>query len=684
MRRLRPALILSIADFAAAAPLPLRGDEAGQKTPDAAQSPAEPAEAESPAADETVVITAKPTEVEQGEDSRFIALPPRDLIRMPLVESPGLNTATSIISREEINWLNANTVVDALKYVPGAWTETRGRKVKNFFSLRGQRYPYPEYLIDGAWFREFHETNFFMSAANIERIEVIRSSASLLASPGGMVGVTDLVSRTYPTAETNVDVEYGSDSTYRTQVSHGDTRGKVSYALSAGYHQTDGPHNMNAAEDMGNLYGRIAAQVTPDLELSLVSFFMEGARELKLAEPPASNTLQTRKDSFDPMRYYLAVAKARYQPSDEAATELVLNYGKRRFHGHRIGADDWLEEDYEYGLKAVQSLALTEDNTLRFGAMANHWISPTGKRFYVGRRGELDTYAGFLVDEHDFGCLTLNGGYRWSRTYVTDFGGFNVEGVPGALKSVQVHDEWEDPLQTVTLGGGYRLTDNLSLHANVAVGEIAARPGMLDANLEKPGDETRYKYDLGLRRTFEGFGEVALTGFYVDQRDAPVTTRAKVVVNGLDFSLYENADVENYGVELETRTRRFDNGLQLMLNATAMQTRRDQDGDWVEDDEVPEFILGGGASYMVEDWDFSLFTKHVSEYENDRFLPAGSAPADLGSFTEVNAVVSYYFGKQRQNRAYFGIDNLTDREYSTVAGYPDEGRRLKVGLNLTF
>ncbi len=633
---------------------------------------------------EEVTIIGKEASVEKGERSVFEGLPPRDLVERPLSESPGLDTATSIVGQEEIEWLNAYTVQDALKYVPGAWTETRGRNIKQFFSVRGQRYPYPEFLIDGAWFREFHETTFFFDAANAERLEVLRSSGSLLLSPGGMVGLINIVPRTYVEPATRVRTEFGTDNMLRTHVSHGQTLEGLSYALGAGFYHTDGPNNMNARENMADFYGRLSVPVSPDFDLTLTALHMRGERQLKLAEPPASSTFQTREDSFDPMRYYYVIVKGLYHPHDRSSTEVIANYGKRRFHGHRKGEPDWLEEDYEYGLRAIQSLHLSEENILRFSGMYNRWKTPTGKRFYVGNPGDLETYAGAVVDEHDFGRLKLNAGYRYSRTYVHEFGGFNVEGSARGIKSVQVTNEWEDPLQTVSVGGSYQLTDALSLHGNVACGEIAARPGLLNADLEKPGDETRLKYDLGIKRAWDGFGEVALTAFYVDQRDAPLTTSDKVIVDEAEFVLYENADRENYGLELDARTKRFDNGLQAFFNAVVMQTRREKEGDWVEDREVPDVILGGGFSYLVGDFDISMFTKHVSPYENERYLPSGAPPAHLGSFTELNAVVSYYFGGQKQHRLYAGVDNITDREYSTVAGYPNEGRKFKVGLALEF
>ena len=632
----------------------------------------------------SVTITGRKLPVEQGERSMFRALPPRDLLKWPLTESPGLETSTSVVGSEEIRWLDAYSVVDALEYVPGAWTERRGRKVKEFLSVRGQRYPYPGYLIDGAWFREFHETGYFLSAANVERIEVLRSSGALLLSPGGMAGLVNIVPKTYTKRETRIDAVYGSDSTVRTQLSHGDAVDGLSYALGVGYRHTDGPSHENAAENITNFYGRIVATPVPEWTLTLTGLSFFGDRELQLADPPATNVLQTRRDHFDPMHTYLFVGKARYQPNDRAATEVVANYALRRFHGHRVGQPDWLEKDYEYGLRLMQSLRLGEANILRFGGMYNHWVSPTGKRFYVGRRGDLDTYSGMIVDEHDFGRLTVNGGYRVSRTYFDEFGGLNVEGTAGNLQTVQMDNDWEDPLHTFTLGAVYELTADLSLHGNVTWGQLAATPGMLSVDLGRPGAEARTKCDLGVKRQWDGFGEVSVTGFYVHQKNAAVMTNATVAVNGVDYGLYANADRESYGVELDVRSKRFDNGLQFFVNAVAMQTQQENAGRWVQDKEVPRLVLGGGVSWLFRNVELSVLVKRVSPYENQRFLPGGSDPVGLGDFTEVSTKATYYFGSEKQHNVFFGVENVCNRHFSTVAGWPDEGVRFKGGVSLGF
>ena len=91
----------------------------------------------------------------------FYRNPPRDPLARPRIEPVGLEATVSTVEQEQITRQGAKTVVEALEYVPGAWIESRGRKVKQFFSIRGQRYPYPDYAIDGAWQREFHETPYF-------------------------------------------------------------------------------------------------------------------------------------------------------------------------------------------------------------------------------------------------------------------------------------------------------------------------------------------------------------------------------------------------------------------------------------------------------------------------------------------------------------------------------------------
>jgi outer membrane receptor protein involved in Fe transport len=612
----------------------------------------------------------------------YTTLPERDLIERPVTESPGLDIAISVVGRKEIEEQNPYSIVDAMNYISGAWTETRGRKVKQFFSVRGQRYPYPGYLVDGAWFREFHEITYYLSSANFDRIEILRSSSALLLGPGGLTGMVNLIPRTYDRRETHTEGIYGTHNSFRGNVAHGGQGKNYNYGVGVGYFHTDGASGRNAVESMVNLYGRIKYRLNSNLDLSWSNYLLLGDRELQLALPPASNTMQTRMDSFDPMQTYVTVARLRYEPDKSQATELIANYGDRRFDGHRVGSSDWLEKDYEYGATIIHSRELNSDNILRVTGLFHRWITPTGKRFYVGNPGDIRTYSAAIADEHDFGKLLASIGYRYSREHIKEFGGFNVEGTPGLLKSVKVNDEWTDPLHAVNLGASLEVTSSMSFLGNVSWGQLAAQPGMLDLNLNQPGAEDRYKFDLGVRWRRESFGELGLTGFYTRREDAALASETTVLVSGEPYVLFTTDDQENYGFEMDLRTRRFSSGVQFFINATAMQTRRTMNGIWVDDSEVPEIILGGGLLYGRNGFSLSLYAKHLSEYENERFLPAGSPPAPLGAFTDLTGQVAYRYKTGME--IFVRVENIMNDKYSTVAGYPHEGALFYIGVKKLF
>jgi len=384
------------------------------------------------------------------------------------------------------------------------------------------------------------------------------------------------------------------------------------------------------------------------------------------------------------MRTYVTVAKLRYEPTADSATEILPDYGGRRFYAERhvTPPSEWLEEDYEYGTSIIHSQKLTENNTLRFGGLYNRWVSPTGKRFYVGNPADMRTYSGVIADDHDFGRLDTSIGYRYTREQIEEFGGFNVEGAAGPLASVQIDHEWGDPQHAVNLGASYELTTDAALFGNVSWGQLATQPGLLDINLQRPGNEDRTKFDLGVKKQCNRFGEASLTGFYVRQDNAALVSQNTVTVDGIDYALFEEGDRENYGVELDLRSRRFESGFQFFFNATAMETERTVSGDWEDDEEVPNVILGGGLSYLIDRCEVALFANHLGEYENERFLPGGSAPAPLGDFTEINGVFTYH--RDPMTDLYVKVDNITDDEYSTVAGYPHDGTQVYAGVVKRF
>ena len=617
----------------------------------------------------------------------FQAGPPRDPLAEPRTEPVGLETAASTVGAAEIRRQGAATLIEALEYVPGAWVENRGRKVKQFFSVRGQRYPYPDYALDGAWQREFHEMPYFFPAEDIERLEVMRSSSALLTGLSGMSGVVDIRLRRYDLGETSAVAEYGSFGTYRLNISHGNRVSNLGYTLSLGVPRSAGPEGRHAGEGMTHLRGSL--YWTPGRNWSVTAhlFYLDGHQQLAQARPPAASRYQNALEEYDPYRASLLTVKTLYTRSDRATTEFVLNLAER---DHTFNTETSTphqsnsERDYEWSANLTQAVALSADNVLRFGGLYNHWVAPNGKRFYVGRRTDLETWSAVAVDQHSFGRLTLDAGLRWAWTYINEYGAFNIDGTASGFAGVEpVRDQWEPSIFTSNLGAAYTLNDWISLNFNLSRGSLKPRSGELDVKFNKPLEEKRTKLDLGLAVAGPGQANFKVNGFFVWQADAIVLSGQTENVNGREIELYLNRNQDQAGLEIEARSAVIAGKFQLFGNLVAMRSRAVSSGEMKENEELPNFIGGAGIYCSAGKADGTLLWKHVSSYESIRFA-AGNQAQPLGDFHTLGLTAGYTFGRRPVLRIYFEANNIGDDRYSTVVGYPDYGRRFTFGVRTTF
>ncbi len=618
----------------------------------------------------------------------------RDLVDQPQLESPGLTTTMSVIRQKEIERQGARTIIEAMRTIPGALVESRGRKVKQFVSFRAQRYPYPEYSIDGVWQREFHELPYLFTSADIERIEVIRSSAALLTGINGMAGVINIVPRTPQRRYVNTLLEAGSYGAWRGHVSHGNTYQNVSYAAGIGYRRYAGPENMNAEENILNGYASLNWQPSGKWQIRSLVHHISGRRELRLAEPPAMKRFLSEKAAYDPVQATISQLKVRYRPSDRLASEWHAFYADRQPYytvvDNNTGqTDKTFEGDYEWGIQSIQTLKIAGHQTLRFGGLYNHWVAPNGKRFYSGRRNDLHTISAVIVDEISSGRLNVDLGFRWSQTYLKEYGAFNIQGSGGPFRRVDaVQNEWESPVYQVSAGASYFIVDLTSVHFNMTFGQIQPRRGTLNSQLGALENESRLKMDLGVRSMFMDRGEVTLTGFIARQENAIVLSGQTTTLNDRVYELYENRDQFTRGLECEARFSNISDGLDLFANATLLSIKARIGEDMKTDKTMPEFIASGGIYYQKNNMDATFLAKRVSAFENTRFVQRLAdgrlLPQPLGDFVVLDAIFGYTVDWMSSPRLYVEAKNLTDRHYSTVAGYPDFGRSITVGLSQQF
>jgi outer membrane receptor protein involved in Fe transport len=612
----------------------------------------------------------------------------RDILSVSSVESRGLETAQSQITRLEIRRQGAVSVIDAMKYVPGGLTETRGRKVKQFFSVRGQTYPYPDYAVNGIWINEFHEVPYFFTSSDIENIEVDRSSAALLTGLSGLAGVIKISTREYDSLETSLLLEAGSYGTYRGHLSHGGRFGNFSYATGLGYDRTSGPKGMHAAEGMLNASARVRWELSPSFTISANLFHLNGHQQLRLAVPPAAQRYINMVQSYEKIRTTIVNAKLSYRPVSWTSSELQLLYsGKTPVFLNEVNGVRTDEGDFNWGLNFIQALSFSHSNIMRFGGLYNHWLAPNGKRFYTGRRCDTETLSFVVTDEQELGPVTLDAGFRWSRTYMNEYGAFNIEGSGGKFTNVDpIIDEWQSPVIQGSLGMVYDLSTSMSLHLNAAIGQVKPREGSLDTAMNIPANEFRIKLDLGWMKRWERGGHLVLTSFLVKQDNALEYsgTTLEHPVTGSTMELYLNRDQDQFGLEMDARTFRMLNLFSAFYNLTWMSSGIYEDGDRIRNREHPAWISNAGIYLERAGFDLNLFGKYVSAFENDRFADPAEGPQPLGDFFSMDMTGGYTIKRGISTRIYFNITNLTNCKYSTVVGYPDFGRRFRAGVRFVI
>jgi len=614
-----------------------------------------------------------------------------DPVARPYTEPVALYPTVTRLSHTDISKQGATTLIDAMNFIPGGFTETRGRQVKQFFSVRGQKYPYPDYAINGVWQKEFEELPYFFSASDIEEIEVVRSSAALLTGLSGLAGLINVKTKEYTEFETRADMEYGTFNTLHTHISTGNKIGRFNYAAGIGHDRTNGPSGRHAKEAMTNLYTRMNWKLSDKLGLNASLFYLNGERQMAIALPPAEKRYQDMIQGFDPYNALLSNVKMTYRPATNLSSELQLFYSMRNptFYDE-VAETTSSEKDYEYGLNFMQSVRILPSNTLRFGGLYNHWIAPNGKRFYTGKKCDTETISGVITDEQRLGPVTLDAGIRVTGTFLNEYAAFNIEGEGGKFRTVTpVTDEWEPAIVQASFGATYSATERLSAFINSAAGNVKPRVGTLLDNkgaepVNEPSNETRYKIDIGLLQNFGDAGKITITAFGVFQKNAIAlsgTTYLDTETN-IRRELYLNRDQNQKGIEFEVISPVLFDIFKPFFNFTLMQSKMDEAGEMVTNKENPVWISNAGIYSAWKNFDLNILGKYVSPFENDRFVSVADGPQPLGDFLVLDCNGGYTTEWKIPVRFYVKVKNLTGKIYSTVNGYPDFGRMVYSGISI--
>lgn len=567
--------------------------------------------------------------------------------------------AITIVTREDLDRLQAVNLSDALRTLPGASVAQRGPVGgQTSLFLRGGNSSQTLVLIDGVRINDPSSPNAAVDfgsllTGNADRIEVLRGANSVVWGSQAMGGVVNIESA-LPThaLQARGALEYGYADTLmgRANVSGGSD--SLQASLGGTYFRTDGISALaGGAEKDGSqtwaLNGRIKAALTPDVSLDLRGYYNNSRVDFDSAYSGGAESLAVARN-----RQFAGYAGVNFALAD-GKWQNRLAYTRTDIR--RRGTDPVAFSYNNYVVSGTidrfeyrSSFDLAALATLGFGLEHERTDSSTSYEGDPAQLADTDVTGGYAqLTLRPARGLTLTGGVR--------------------------HDDYSTYGGQTTLGGNlaWSLNEGATvLRATYAEGFRAptlteGQPPYGNPAL-KP--ETAHNLDLGLEQAL--LDDRVRFGFTWFNRRS-----TNLIVFSWDTYQSENigkVDADGLEVALQVQPN---HRLQFAANYTLtnainqsgayfgkrLQLRPQHSGNFSADWETPLGLRLGASLFLAGD----SFDDQANLVSLDGYaLVTLRAAMPLSDRLEL----------------YGRIENLTDSKYQTVAGYGTYGRAAYAGV----
>jgi vitamin B12 transporter len=594
-----------------------------------------------------------------------------------------LGSATTVITREEIEARQARYVTDLLRTVPGFSISHSGVVgSQTQVRVRGSEANHVLVLIDGVRANDPATGDEFrwehLSAVNVERIEIVRGAQSSLWGSDAVAAVVHVITRDGRQA-TGLEgfAEGGSSSTGNVGMSGSVAGDHWSFNGGASFFDTDGS---NISREGGERDG------SDMLTASLLTRF-EATEDLSME---AGVRLTDAMSEFDPVDYFTTGL-----PTDgDHVTE------SDNLFGH-IGVSLKTLED-----RITHHLNLGYFDSAHVNRIDGAWDSST-----ASDRSSLTYQADIRLGENLLSLAAEHEETAFEQRGVVLFGDPNQD-QEMSVTSVIAEYQWLsgerftwiagarfddssdfDDIVTGRLSLAYELSERVRLRSSIGTGQKAPTfierfgffPGQFIGNPDlKPEKST--SYDVGADVDFlDGALQVQATLFRQDLEDE---------INGFVFdpdtflSTAANmaGESDRSGVELATRWN-TGHGVDVGASYTYTDTTEQNfAGNSVRELRRPRHAGSVSLGFLSRDEVFqATLTGDYGGTRQDIFFPPWPEPpatvtlqnywvVDLTMQYRVNASVALY---ARGN-------NLLDEKYEQVYGYRTQGRVGTVGVRVNF
>ena len=614
-----------------------------------------------------------------------------------------------VITKEDIEQLGATDVYSALRLAANVDVTSAGMAGHNVM-IRGMSTNHTLILIDGKRFAGEDTSatqNVYalgrLSLSNIERIEIVRGSASAQYGSDALGGVINIITKKSKKPSVMVGISTGSESI--NNYYHIDFGKQGNFSSTFDMRFSDVRKNMKAGDEGSNYYGPIQDfnfagtwDLGNDKEIDLtLGYYNEHTKADYADKYTSTGVFQTSKDKkewYDYRRYDYSLG---YSGKTDNSDYMIRTFYSRldnennlynyrdnfpgpmeNILGSMYPKYDWDKSTYTlWGIEGKNTVQLSDNHLLTFGGEYRqnkvegtrlsdggdnvHQVSQSGNgivsnKYYSDK--EINTWAGYIQDEWQVNDKLL------------------------VIPSVRYdHDSSFGGEVTPKIGATYFISDNSRIKANWGKGFKAPTISELYMAMHRAmGGQTVNVYgnpDLKPEKStswdisFEAekdnnFGK--LTYFNNDVKNL-ITTK-QIGSSYYDQSYVNVDEAEIDGVEMEIG-RNLDD--KWTIKATS---------NWLDaTDKVSGDRLDNRARNMTtlqllyddhDDWGYSaiLWQQWANKYHYDD---------NDYNFTTTNFVLNKKFGEG--NRVYAGVDNIFDKKISDIGL---DGMIWRLGAEWTF
>ena len=481
-----------------------------------------------------------------------------------------------------------------------------------------------------------------------ERVEVTRGAASVLYGSNAMGGAINIITRRPDFLGNRVGVKLmgGSYGTFRGSVTEQYSNGRFSLVANFGHDRTAG-HRENSA------FRSTSGMIKAAYDLSAAWRLSGDVNVVKaFSQNPGTVSAPMLEGTADITRMMSWLSLENHYERTDGGINFYYNAGRHDINdGHLAGAPSqpylFHSTDYQGGVNLFQAVRLFEGNTLTAGVDVklyggNAYRNPTTE-IYADHK-KLHEEAGYLLAQQILGPVTLDAGIRMEHHSL-----YGVEWIPQAGVSVLA---WPGASLKLSASKGFRTPNLRELYMYAVANEnlLPERAWSYDFTYAQHLLDGRLNYELSL---FYTKGSNIIEVNVVDGKRANRNVGA----------------FENKGVEFSADFQATD---QLKFNANYSYLH------------MGKVYTGAPVhkAYVSATWTPGRFSANLGLMGiKDLYLSTGDN-AVKSSYADLKARLAYRIADWVT--VFVRGENLLNRQYQTMLGFPEPGITVLGGLSLNF